>query len=56
MAVQPEPTQEERLIMAVRRIRWLHLSSTELRYLVGSMTYGVVWDQVYSMLRRLVLP
>ena len=54
--VQPEPTQEERLIMAVWRIRSLHLSRTESRYLVGSMTYGVVWDQVYGMLRQLALP
>ena len=38
------------------RIRALHLSSTELRYLVGSMTYGVVWDRVYGMLRQLALP
>ena len=44
LAVQPEPTMEERLIMAVWRIRLLHLSRTEARYLVGSMTYGVVWD------------
>ena len=44
MAVQPEPTMEERLIMAVWRIRSLHLSSTESRYLVGSMTYAVVWE------------
>ena len=54
--VQPEPTQEERLIMAVWRIRSLHLSRTESRYLVGSMTYGVVWDQVYGMLLQLALP
>ena len=54
--VQPEPTQEERLIMAVWRIRSLHLSRTESRYLVRSMTYGVVWDQVYGMLRQLALP
>ena len=53
--VQPEPTMEERLIMAVWRIRSLHLSRTESRYLVGSMTYGVVWDQVYGMLRQLAL-
>ena len=45
---------EERLILAVWRIRSLHLSRTESRYLVGSMTYGVVWDQVYGMLRQLV--
>ena len=37
---------EERLIMAVWRMQSLHLSRTEARYLVGSMTYGVVWDQV----------
>ena len=42
--------------MAVSRIRSLHLSRTESRYLVGSMTYGVVWDQVYGMLRQLALP
>ena len=42
--------------MAVGRIRSLHLSRTESRYLVGSMTYGVVWDQVYGMLRQLALP
>ena len=54
--VQPEPTQEERLIMAVWRIRSLQLSRTESRYLVGSMTYGVVCDQVYGMLRQLALP
>ena len=53
---QPEPTMEERLIMAVWTIRSLHLSRTESRYLVGSMTYGVVWDQVYGMLRQLALP
>ena len=56
VTVQPEPTMEERLIMAVWRIRSLHLSRTESRYLVGSMTYGVVWDQVYGMLRKLALP
>ena len=56
VTVQPEPTMEERLIMAVWRIRSLHLSRTESRYLVGSMTYGVVWDQVYGMLRQLALP
>ena len=44
LAVQLEPTMEERLIMAVRRIRLLHLSRIESRYRVGSMTYGVVWD------------
>ena len=54
--VQPEPSMEERLIMAVWRIRSLHLSRTEARYLVGSMTYGVVWEQVYGMLRQLALP
>ena len=56
VAVQPEPTMEERLIMAVWRIRSLHLSRTESWYLVGSITYGVVWDQVYGMLRQLALP
>ena len=42
--------------MAVWRIPSLHLSRTEARYLVGSMTYGVVWEQVYGMLRQLALP
>ena len=42
--------------MAVWRIQSLHLSRTESRYLVGSMTYGVVWDQVYGMLRQPALP
>ena len=54
--VQPEPTQEERLILAVWRIRSLRLSGMESRYLVGSMRYGVVWDQVYGMLPQLALP
>ena len=56
VTVHLEPTMEERLIMAVWRIRSLHLSRTESRYLVGSMTYGVVWDPVYRMLRQLTLP
>ena len=34
----------------------MHLSRRESPYLVGSMTYGVVWDQVYGMLRQLALP
>ena len=55
VTVQPEPTMEERLIMAVWRIRSLHLFRAESRYLVGSMTYGVVWDQVYGMLRQLAV-
>ena len=42
--------------MAVWRIWSLHLSRTEARCLVGSMTHGVVWDQVYNMLRQLALP
>ena len=54
--VQPEPSMEERLIIAVWRIRSLHLSRTEARYLVGSMTYGVVWEQLYGMLRQLASP
>ena len=45
VALQPEPTMEERLSMAVWRIRSLHLCRTESRYLVGSMTYGVVWTR-----------
>ena len=44
VAVPAEPTMEERLIMAVWRIRSLHLTRTRARYLVGSMTYDVVWD------------
>ena len=56
VTVQPEPTMEERLIMAVWRIRSLHLSRTDSRYLGGSMTYGVVWDQVYGIVRQLALP
>ena len=55
-AVQLEPTTEERLFMAVWWSRSLHLSRTEARYLVGSMTYGVVWEQVHGMLRQLALP
>ena len=43
--VQPEPSMEETLITAVWWIQSLHLSRTEARYLVGSMTYGVVWEQ-----------
>ena len=42
--------------MAVWTIRSLHFSRTESRYLVGSMTYGVAWDQVYGTLRQLALP
>ena len=50
--VQREHSMEERLIMAVWRIRSLQLSRTEARYMVGSMTYGVVWHLVYGMLRQ----
>ena len=56
LAVSPEPTLEERLITAIWGIRSLHLSGTESQYLVGSMKYGVVWDQMYGMLRQLALP
>ena len=42
--------------MAVRRMRSLQLSTTEARYVVGSMKYGVVWEQVYSTLRELASP
>ena len=42
--------------MAVWRIRSLHLSRPEARYLVGQMAYGVVWEPVYGMLRNLVSP
>ena len=41
-AVVPEPCMEERLIMDVWRVQSLHLSRTEVRYLLGSMAYGVV--------------
>ena len=54
-AVPHEPTMEERLIVAVWRIPLSRPSRTEARYLVGSMTYGVVWEEVYGMLRRLAL-
>ena len=40
--------------MAVWRI--LPLSRIEVQYLVGSMTYSVVWEQVYGLLRQLALP
>ena len=42
--VQLEPSMGERLIMAVGRIRSLHLSRIEARYLLGSMMYRVVWE------------
>ena len=32
------------------------LSRTEARYLLGSMTYGVVWEQMYGMFRKLASP
>ena len=54
--VQPEPGMEEGLIMAVWRIRSLHLSRTEARYLVGTIIYGAVSEQVYGMLGQLALP
>ena len=50
------PSMEERLVMAVCRIRSLHLSRTKAWYLVGSMTYGVVWKQVHDMLQKLASP
>ena len=55
-AIPLEPTMEERLIMAVWRTRLLHVSTTGARYLVGSMTYGVVWEKVYGMLWQLAVP
>ena len=55
-AVQPEPTMEARLIMALWQIRSLHLFSTHAPYLVGTMTYRVVCEQVYGMLWQLALP
>ena len=56
MAVPPEPTIGERLIMVLWRIQSLQLSRTEARYLVASMAYGAVWEQVYRMFRQLALP
>ena len=35
--------------MAVWRNRSLQICRTEARYLVGIMTYGVVWDYVYEL-------
>ena len=54
--VQPKPRMEKTLIMAMWRIQSLHLSGTQARYLVGSMTYSVVWKQVYGILRRPASP
>ena len=54
--VQFEPNMEERLILAAWWMRSLHLSRTEARYLVGSLTYGVVLEHVYGMLQQLALP
>ena len=42
--------------MAVWRIRSLHLLTTEARYLIWRMAYGVVWEPVYGMLRHLASP
>ena len=39
--------------MAVWRIQSLHHSRTQAQYLV--VTYGVVWEQVYGMLRQVAL-
>ena len=47
---------KERLIRAFWRIRPLHLSRMEARYLVRSMMYGMVWERVYGMLWQLALP
>ena len=55
-AVPLEPSMEERMIVAVWRNRPLHPSRTEEWYVVGSMTYSVVLEQVYGMLRQLALP
>ena len=41
--------------MAVWRTQSLHLSRTESRDLVGRMTYGVVCDDGYGILRQLAL-
>ena len=56
-AVPPEPTMEERLIMAVWGIWSLYLSRTKARYPVGSMTCGfgmatAVWQKFGSWLYR----
>ena len=51
--MQPDPSIKERLITAVWRIPSGHLCRTEAWYLVGSMMYGVVWEQVYGMVRQL---
>ena len=51
--MDPDPSMEDGLVMAV----WgMHISRTEARYLLGSMTYSVVWEQVYGMLRKLASP
>ena len=42
--------------MAVWHIRSLHFSRTMARYLLWSMAYGVVWEHVYGMLRKLASP
>ena len=54
--VDPKPSMEERLVIAVWRIRSLHLSRTEARYLVGQMAYVLVWEQVCGMFRKLASP
>ena len=51
--VDPNPSMEEWLVMTIWRIRSLHLSRTEVRYLVGNLAYIVVCEQVYNMLRKL---
>ena len=42
LAIPPEPTMEEVLIMAVWWIQSLPLSRTEARNVVGSITYSVI--------------
>ena len=54
--VQPERSMDTRSIIAVWRIWSLHLFRTQAWYLMGSMTYGVVWEQLYGVLRRLGSP
>ena len=47
--VDLEPSMYERLVMAVWRIRSLHLCRMEAQDVYGQMTYNVVWEHVYGM-------
>ena len=51
-----DPSMEERLVMVVWQLRSSHLSTTVARYMVRSMMYGVVREQVYGMLSKLAPP